>query len=106
MTCAKVTVQCDIVPRGLQGCVSATNACDNPQAACPRLPGEGYTKCESICMQDGHAEMQALRKARAVGVSVVGATVYVSGHYHVCEPCARALRDAGVKSIVIEVTPP
>jgi deoxycytidylate deaminase len=106
VTCAKLVVTCEIVPRGVEGAVIGTNGCDNPQSVCPRLPGEGYTKCESVCMQDGHAEMQALRRARALDVPLRGATAYITGHYHVCEPCARALRAAGIAKIVIEVTPP
>jgi deoxycytidylate deaminase len=79
-----------------------TNGCDKPQAVCPRAPGEDYTKCRTVCEQAGHAEMQAVRNLRDAGLyPAVGAHAYVSGHYWICEPCGRALRDAGVTSVTI-----
>lgn len=100
MTCAKRTVYCAIYfPDGFV--ISASNACDNPQPVCPRLPGEGYAKCESICMQDGHAEIQALRRARRLGLDLNGAWVYVIGHDYACADCCLQLKAAGVRSITI-----
>lgn len=74
------------------------NDCTNPQAACPRLPGEGYEKCQSICQQAGHAEVEAVRVA---GPAAQGASAELWGHYWMCEPCGRALREAGITSTTI-----
>jgi deoxycytidylate deaminase len=74
------------------------NDCANPQPVCPRAPGEDYAKCQSICQQAGHAEIEAVKNA---GDGARGGTAYLFGHYYACEPCARALRDAGV--VVIEI---
>lgn len=93
--CAKTTVTCTLfLADGTQ--VVGTNACSNPQAVCPRLPGEDYTKCSTICDQQGHAEVQALARvsppARAEGASAI-----VTGHTYACRECQEALFAAGVK---------
>ena len=81
------------------------NECDEPQRECPRAPDEGYTKCVTICKQRSHAEISAIDAAVEAGLDLRGAVAHVYGHYYVCEHCARALRDAGVRKIEIVVTP-
>ncbi|MFM2287559.1 MAG: hypothetical protein RL684_702 [Pseudomonadota bacterium] len=95
--CAKVTVTCtliDYMGRKIVG----TNACDNPQEKCPRLPGEDYTKCETVCQQRGHAEIQALRVA---GDRACGARAHLDGHTYYCRECQEALFAAGVESLAL-----
>ena len=102
--CAKRTVTCrieNIHPSGEVEYVEATNWCANPQSTCPREPGEDYTKCVTICQQRGHAETNAIMLARTAGIYIRGGRANVSGHYWICEPCGRALRDAGVESVTI-----
>ena len=97
MTCAKQTVKCVLIlPAG--GVFFGSNSCANPQVECPRLPGEGYSKCLSVCQQRGHAETQALVAARDAGVSPEGATAYVSGHTYMCRHCQETLVAAGVRN--------
>lgn len=106
--CAKRRVRCVIYPVGMAP-IAGENDCANPQEVCPRAPGEGYAKCASICGQDGHAELVALRKAESwvgnAGGSLEGAKAVVLGHYWICEPCGRALREAGIKTVEIELVP-
>lgn len=64
----------------------------NPQTSCPRLPGEGYEKCITVCDQPGHAEVMALRQA---GEKARGAYVRVH-HPFVCGHCVKALGEAGI----------
>lgn len=78
------------------------NDCANPQPVCLRLPGEGYDKCKSICDQAGHAEIEALK---AAGEHARGSVAALTGHYWMCEPCGRALREAGVGAIMIFPAP-
>lgn len=95
--CAKRQVICVIVAisgRSYQG----ENDCANPQAVCPRANGEGYAKCQSICGQDEHAEIKAVR---AAGADARGDHASLTGHYWMCEPCGRALRDSGISSLRI-----
>jgi deoxycytidylate deaminase len=102
--CAKRTVRCLLVTP--HGCFSGSNACENPQAVCPRAPGEGYEKCKTVCQQGAHAEIQALELAQAAGASIKGAVAYVSGHHYVCEPCGAALKAAGAMQVVVILNPP
>jgi deoxycytidylate deaminase len=100
--CAKRRVICTITYGGSpEEFVRGENDCANPQAVCPRLPGEGYEKCRSICHQAGHAEIQAVESAREQRIDLTGATAIVTGHYWICEPCGAALREAGVGQVII-----
>lgn len=95
--CAKRRVICTIVAPGGQRFVGS-NDCRNPQQVCPRIPGEGYDKCKSVCQQVGHAEVVALALA---GPRARGAHAVINGHYYACETCSRLMRDAGVESVTV-----
>lgn len=96
--CAKRQVRCVIIAADNATRFTGENDCANPQSVCPRLPGEGYEKCQSICQQSGHAEAEAVKLA---GDSAKGSSAQLFGHYWICEPCGRALRDAGVASVTV-----
>jgi pyrimidine deaminase RibD-like protein len=85
--------------------IMGENDCANPQQTCPRLPGEDYTKCRTICQQAGHAETVALKKAlewtERAGASLVGARAHLRGHHWICEPCGRALQEAGIAKVIL-----
>jgi deoxycytidylate deaminase len=98
--CAKTTVRCTLVtPTGEH--IVGTNACANPQPTCPRAPGEDYTKCNTVCDQQGHAEVQAVRKAKAFGASLVGSRAYIEGHTYACMNCQHVLFAAGVEAVSV-----
>lgn len=97
--CAKRWVICVITDTDLVE-YRGENDCANPQAVCPRAPGEGYEKCGTICQQSGHAEIEALK---AAGAHAKGADAVLTGHYWVCQSCGAALQAAGVYSIKINV---
>lgn len=104
--CAKRRVECRIEsdhPSGETEYVIGNNDCDNPQSSCPRLPGEDYAKCKTICRQGAHAEIHALALASKVGINVTGGRAIITGHHWVCAPCGLALRDAGIKNIEIRL---
>lgn len=101
MTCAKKRVFCTI--KTISGKrFYGENLCDNPQAICPREPGEDYAKCESICQQRGHAEIQAIRAAG--DENLTGAHAILSGIHRCCTDCSNALRDAGFKKLIINIS--
>jgi deoxycytidylate deaminase len=108
MTCAKRQVECVITTAepGPRMWFRGRNDCERPQTICPREPGEDYTKCKTICRQGDHAELAALKSAREAGADLYGSTATVFGHYWICEPCGAALRDAGVKRVVVELETP
>ena len=95
--CAKTTVTCTIVAADGSHFVG-TNSCANPQEKCPRSAGEDYTKCRTVCDQQGHAEVQALKIA---GEKAVGAHAYIEGHTYACMDCQHALYRAGVFAISV-----
>lgn len=99
--CAKTTVVCTLVtPTGKR--FVGTNYCNNAQALCPRLLGEGYEKCRSVCQQAGHAEIVALDVA---GAEARGSRAYIEGHTYACQHCQEALFAAGVLSLTIGPPP-
>lgn len=93
--CAKVRVFCTITAADGQVFVGE-NHCALPQDVCPRLPGEGYAKCKTVCHQEGHAELVALRMA---GEAARGARATFRNHTYACRECQEALFAAGVLSI-------
>lgn len=98
MTCAKVRVEAILIGRSGKW-YEGENHCTSPQASCPRLPGEGYEKCKSVCQQDAHAEVEAIR---AAGDDACGGLMYVNYHY-CCPDCTRACDAAGVQLILTKL---
>jgi deoxycytidylate deaminase len=96
--CAKQRVVAEITtPDG--GRFYGENLCFRPQQTCPRqdMPtGKGYHLCRSICVQSGHAEINALA---AAGDKARGATMTVFGHSYACESCTAAAEAAGIVEI-------
>lgn len=104
MTCAKLEVRCTLVTANGEYVVG-TNACANPQPACPREPGEGYEKCTTICHQAGHAEEVALARLLKTGATAEGAHAYVEGHTHACRACQEQLYAAGITAVTMGPPP-
>jgi len=80
----------------------------NPKVGCVIVKdgvviGHGWTQP----VGQAHAEVQALRDAALLGHDIRGATAYVTlepcSHFGRTPPCANALVDAGVKSVVAAV---
>lgn len=83
----------------------------NPRVGCVlvqdgRIIGEGFTQPAG---QD-HAEVQAMKQARAHGETIRGATAYVTlepcSHYGRTPPCAKGLIEAGVKRVIAAMEDP
>jgi len=102
--CAKAQVVCLLYAKDGQ-IVGGSNDCENPQEKCPRLPGEGYEKCKTVCRQAGHAEVRAIENAKQLGVDLYGARALLIGHTHYCPECQHALFKAGVKWLGVNPTP-
>lgn len=95
MTCAKKKVTCTLTLTNGWTALG-TNACDNPQATCPRLPDEGYDKCHAICQQQGHAEDMAVRLAiRNFPDHIKGAHAVIT-HWRICDGCRDILTKHGI----------
>ncbi len=82
----------------------------NPRVGCVIVgdgwQAEGYTQAAG----QAHAEVMALRAARAAGRDLRGSTVYVTlepcAHFGRTPPCCDALVDAGVGRVVVAVGDP
>jgi diaminohydroxyphosphoribosylaminopyrimidine deaminase/5-amino-6-(5-phosphoribosylamino)uracil reductase len=101
-----LTQALDLAAQGL------TLTSPNPHVGCVivgpdgRLAGQGHTQKAG----GAHAEIMAMRNARELGNSVLGATVYVTlepcVHHGRTGPCCDALIAAGVKKVVATNTDP
>lgn len=107
MTCAKQQVVCFIWVKTRTEPFVGSNHCVNPQTTCPRLPGEGYRKCFSICGQLGHAEDVALRQMRLAGFTPADVIhITVLGHYGPCESCRALLDSLGLLHLTTFINEP
>lgn len=86
MTCAKKVVKTRLLLKD-GSLYYGDNSCLTPQPYCPRAPGEGYTKCGSVCHQPHHAEVHAIIQAMQDERDVHGGHMIVY-HDKVCSNCA------------------
>lgn len=103
--CFKQSVKAVIVTTDNQT-FYGTNNIQNEVSECPRVTlgcktGEGYEHCKNTCNQNEHAEVVAVRKAIKAGVSLKGASVYVSGHTYCCDNCTKVMKANGVEKAFI-----
>ena len=68
---------------------------------CPRLKGENYEKCTSVCKQKGHAEIMAIKDAKDKELELEGSILYLMGHYRICDNCESACKEVGINNIII-----
>lgn len=84
----------------------------NPRVGCVLVAADGQVLGSGHTQQAGgpHAEVMALRDARAQGRSCVGATAYVTlepcSHHGRTGPCCDALVEAGVRRVVAAIGDP
>lgn len=62
--------------------------------------GQRYELCEG-CHPKNHSEPSALRDAQERGNDVVGASVYLWGHWWCCESCWQHMKDANVAHVYL-----
>lgn len=99
--CRKQVVTCVITDERTGVSYEQTNLCRVGGDVCPRVEagygtGEGYELCGTT-----HAEIMALRYAHYKGATLEGATARIYGHTYVCQDCREALREAGIKRILV-----
>ena len=93
-TCDRAHVGCVLVKNkrvlttGYNGSLPGQDHCDD----C------GHLMVDNHCLRTLHSEQNALCTAAKFGISVDGATCYVT--HHPCLPCLKALISAGIKKIV------
>lgn len=71
---------------------------------CPRWgspTGENYGPCKTVCRQESHAEVSALRDALNKGHMVSGADLYLYGHWWCCKDCWDKMIAAGIRRVYL-----
>lgn len=68
---------------------------------CPRIvhncpTGTGYEYCKDVCKQEGHAEVMAIHDALKKTKNLKGASLYLDGHWWMCEPCWNLIIKVGI----------
>lgn len=79
------------------------NGCERARRGCKS--GEGYDLC-SGCQPVWHAEQVVIwyvknRYGKLAGQLLSQSTLYMWGHYHVCDACWKALDEVGIKNVVL-----
>jgi tRNA(Arg) A34 adenosine deaminase TadA len=72
---------------------------------CPRVvldcpSGTGYDLC-ALHDSIGHAETMLMQVAHDQGIDPADCDVYMFGHWWCCEPCWKAMIDAGVRDVCV-----
>ncbi|MBA4212495.1 MAG: bifunctional diaminohydroxyphosphoribosylaminopyrimidine deaminase/5-amino-6-(5-phosphoribosylamino)uracil reductase RibD [Polaromonas sp.] len=95
-----------------QAAASLTKSNPNPRVGCTIQSADGQLIGQGHTQQAGgpHAEVMALRDARAKGHSLGGATAFVTlepcSHHGRTPPCCDALVEAGVAKVVVATEDP
>ncbi|MDZ4398518.1 bifunctional diaminohydroxyphosphoribosylaminopyrimidine deaminase/5-amino-6-(5-phosphoribosylamino)uracil reductase RibD [Hydrogenophaga sp.] len=95
-----------------QACAALSLSNPNPRVGCTITAANGELLGQGHTQQAGgpHAEIMALRDARAKGHSLTGATVYVTlepcSHHGRTPPCCDALVEAGIAKVVVATEDP
>jgi dCMP deaminase len=103
---------CDVLgqrgtcPRAHVGCVIARDSRILSTGYNGSLPGKDH--CDNVgceiennhCIRTLHAEQNAIAFAARNGISVEGATLYITGYRHVCRICSKLAEAAGIKEII------
>lgn len=75
-----------------------TNECQRKVLGCKT--GEGYELCEG-CHPKNHSEPSAILNAFESGYDTTGADLYLWGHWWCCEPCWKAMDEAGIRNVYL-----
>jgi deoxycytidylate deaminase len=94
-----VVIEGVIVGRGANGSdYHKSNICERVRQKIPT--GQGYELCEG-CHPKNHSEPRAIISAQQNGYDTQGADLYLWGHWWCCEPCWRAIIDAGIRDVYL-----
>lgn len=74
---------------------------------CPRVikgypTGQGYELCRTECQQEGHCEVMAIRDALNRGNDPKGASMYLDGHWWICQPCWDEIIKVGISRVFLQ----
>ena len=81
-----------------------TTGYNGSPAGLPHCDDVGHLMVEGHCVRTLHAEQNAIIQAAYLGVSVQGATIYVT--HQPCLTCAKMIINAGIRRVVYAGTYP
>jgi len=86
--------------------VYGSNSINNIVAECPRdklemVSGQGYHLCKSVCNQNEHAEVSAIKAAISKNIDIAGGKLFLVGHTYCCNNCLSELKKHGITDITI-----
>lgn len=88
-----------VIGRGANGSTyHQKHECERVKRGIPT--GQGYELCEG-CHPKNHAERQAIFTAMKDGYDAAGADLYLWGHWWACEPCWKAMIEAGIANVYL-----
>lgn len=89
----------NVIGRGANGSdYHETHGCERVKQGC--ASGQGYELCEG-CHPKNHSEPTAIADARSMGNDVADADIYLWGHWWCCEPCWKAMIEAGIRNVYL-----
>ena len=89
----------EIIGRGANGSTyHDIHVCERVKKNIPT--GQGYELCEG-CHPKNHGEPKAIKEAQQNNKETNGADVYLWGHWWCCEPCWKAMIEAGIKNVYL-----
>jgi deoxycytidylate deaminase len=78
---------------------SGATVCPRVTEGCPS--GQGYELCQTVCNQEFHAEVAALRACVEAGETTEGAVIYLTGHTYCCDNCIVEMTKAGIYQCIV-----
>ncbi len=75
-----------------------THQCRRVELGCKS--GEGYDLCEG-CHPKNHSEAKAISSAKNQGFEIIGADLYLWGHWWCCKPCWDKMVEAGIINVYL-----
>ncbi|HEY4516564.1 MAG TPA: deaminase [Candidatus Paceibacterota bacterium] len=94
-----IVINGKIIGRGANGSEYHTkHGCERVRRGIPT--GQQYELCEG-CHPKNHSEPRAIADAKKNGHDPKGADLYLWGHWWACEPCWRAMIEAGIKNVYL-----
>lgn len=97
-TAAVVVKRGKIIGRGVNA-GKRVEVCPRVVHNCPT--GTGYEWCKTVCEQEGHCEIVAIRNTLSNGNNPKGASMYLDGHWWVCKPCWDEIIRVGIVRVFL-----